>query len=92
MRTRVSLLTALVAVTTCAAWLGATSASATPEPLCYGATVSTFATGTTTVGPYCVPFPGPVDCFPAGTGVGTLFAVTALACLPAPLGVSSPGA
>lgn len=92
MRTRVSLLAAVVVAIGGGAVLGASSSAASADPLCYGATVSTFATGAKTVGPYCIPFPGPTDCFPAGTGVGTLFSVIAQACLPAPTGVSNPGA
>lgn len=85
MRTQVSLLAA-AALTAALSGASGASAATSADQLCYGATVTTAVTGVRTVGPVCVPFPGPPDCFPVGTGVGTLFNVSAFGCIPAPEG------
>lgn len=88
MNTQVSLLAAVTLAAAVSGSLGssadrsATRASA--EPLCYDAKVMTAFTGTVTVGPLCIPYSGATDCIPAGTGLGSLFTVTADVCVPAP--------
>jgi hypothetical protein len=93
-RTQVSLLSAAAVAATVTGSLGTSTANAAVNQLCYGATVTTAFTGTTVVGPYCIPYPGAVDCQPSGTSLGSLFSVRVDACLPAPLngGISTSGA
>lgn len=84
MRIQISLLAA-AAIAVVTGTLGGLTSHASATPLCYSATVSTFATGTTTVGPDCLPYIGPTDCQPGGTSLGTLFAIDGSACVPAPI-------
>jgi len=87
-RTQVSLLAAVTLAAAVSGSLGSpahvSAARASAEPLCYDAKVMTAFTGTVTVGPLCVQYGGGTDCLPVGTGLGTLFSVTADVCLPAP--------
>jgi hypothetical protein len=90
-RTQVSFLAA-AALTAAVSGSSGAAAATSADQLCYGATVTTTVTGVRTVGPVCVPSPGPTDCVPLGTGLGTLFSVSAYGCIPAPEGtVSSSG-
>jgi hypothetical protein len=72
--------------------LGGSTPHASALPLCYSATVATPITGTRTVGPFCVPYPGGVDCQEDGFVSPSLTAIVDY-CLPAPLqGLSTSGA
>ena len=94
MRTQVLCLAA--AAMTAAAG-GTSSAFADSGPafnqLCYAVTVTTAPTGTHTVGPVCVPYPGVPICGPTDVNLQPFGDVVAYTCLPAPLteGVSTPG-
>ena len=86
MRTQVLCLAA-VAVTAAAG--GASSALAdqsgpTFNQLCYSATVTTAPTGTRTVGPVCLPYPGPTLCGPTDVNLQPFGDVTLYTCEPAP--------
>jgi len=86
-RTQVSLLAAVTLAAAVSGSLGSSTDRSAPRAsagLCYDAKVMTAFTGTVTVGPVCVPYSGATDCIPAGTGLGSLFSVTADVCLPAP--------
>ncbi|MDQ1686357.1 MAG: hypothetical protein QOC82_3094 [Frankiaceae bacterium] len=74
--------------------LGGSTPHASALPLCYGATVSTPITGTDTVGPVCVPYPGAAFCDGETVSLPPFGDATVYACIPAPLqgGVSTPGA
>lgn len=58
------------------------AAPAHADPVCARVTVTSSATGTKTVGPYCYPYPYAVLCVAPGAGVRPTAEVSAFVCVP----------